>query len=487
MNKGKSVKKSWIFGGAIILVATAGVVYGVTRPVSVPVGEVSPKDVKLFFTEEGFVKDETTVDVYSLHSGAVTALYVKEGQQVSEGEPLCQIDASRLQHELETARSGQKGQLSQINDLDLQEKQMKDELRVSRNKLRGEFQTMAAEESSASQTYLSAGITKEEQINLQNVIIEQNRADLQNARDNLEKSEMLYAAGAVSKQEADDNASAVSRLESVLEQNMGQLEIIRSSNETQSREAYFKSAKAAITEQISAIDAQLGNTYTQAMKEYYQSQIESGDASILLLEKQIEECTVKAPAAGVITELNVDKSNVVMAEVPIAAMSVGFEPLIEVYVPTSEIGSVHLNDTVELELKSEEGSVYRGIVTEIDNKAVIQASSLGVEKRKVKVTIRPVDEHLSYFKPGYDLIVSFTTYQEDGLLTVPRTAVTYMDDKTFVWVVVDGKAAHREVEIERELKTEYVVRSGLSEGEQVIKDATVPELENGKSVHVIIS
>lgn len=137
--------------------------------------------------------------------------------------------------------------------MDLKEKQTKDELRVSRNKLLGDYETITAEESNASQSYLSAEITKEEQVNLQNVIIEQNKTDLQNAGDNLQKSEMLYAAGAVSKQEVDDNKVAVSQLESVLDQNIRQLEIIKNSNETQNRETYFQSAKKSITEQISAI------------------------------------------------------------------------------------------------------------------------------------------------------------------------------------------------------------------------------------------
>lgn len=482
----KKVKKSWVFGGIAVLAAAGLVGFNVIKPMSVSVVEAAPKDVRLFFTEEGFVKDETEIDVYSLHSGAVVSLYVKENQQVRQGDPICQIDDSRLRYDLETARNNQRGLSSQISDLDMKEQQTKDELRISRNKLRGDYETILADENSASDSYLSAEITKEEQLGLQNIIVEQNRIDLQNARDNLQKSELLYAAGAVSKQELDDNQVLVGQLESTLDQNIRQLEIIKNSNEAQSREAYYQSAKKSLLEQISGIDAQLGNTYSQAMKDYYQAQMESGEVSIRLLEQQIEECTVKAPADGVVTKLNVDKSNVAGTDAPVATISTGFEPLIEVYVPTGEIGSVHLNDVVELELKSDIGTAYSGIVTAIDDRAVIQTSSLGVEKRKVKVTIQPAPEYLANFKPGYDLTASFTTYHGQDKLTVPRTAVISKDDKTMIWVVIDGKAWLREIELERELKVEYVVRSGLSAGELVIKDAATPGLEDGKGVNAVM-
>lgn len=483
----KSIKKSWILGGVAVLAATATVGFNAMKPMPVPVVEAVPKEVKLSFTEEGFVKDESTIDVYSLHPGAVLSLYVRENQRVEKGETLCKIDASQLQRDLEAARSSQKGYLSQISDLDLKEKQVKDELRVNRNKLQGDYETILADESTASQSYLSSEITKEEQVNLQNIIIEQNRTDLQNATDNLRKIETLYAVGAVPKQDADDSRAAVSQLESTLEQNIRQLEIIKNGSETQSRDAYFQSAKKSLLEQISGIDAQLSNTYSQAMKDYYSAQMESDGATIRLLEQQIEECTVKAPASGVITKLNMDKSNVAATDVPLAVISTGFESLIEIYVPTSEIGSVYLDDIVELELKSSIGTVYSGTVTEIDNKAVIQTSSLGVEKRKVKVTIQPLPEHIAYFKPGYDLTASFTTYHEENRLTVPRTAVTRIDDKPVIWVVVDGRLQRREIEIERELKVEYVVKTGLSAGEQVIKDASTPGLEDGRNVNGVIS
>jgi HlyD family secretion protein len=249
--------------------------------------------------------------------------------------------------------------------------------------------------------------------------------------------------------------------------------------------------KNSIDAQIGSIDSRLGNTYTTAMKEYYLSQIEAAELRIKHLGKQIEECTVKAPVSGTITDISVDKSNVTGIDSPVAVVSTGFDCLVEVYVPTAEIGSVSVGDLVDLELKSNADAVYCGTVVEIDDRAVVTVSSLGIEKRKVKVTIEPLPEHAEYFKSGYDLNVSFTTYFAEDRLTVPRTAVVWLDGgrdtldtgagQAAVWVIsgADGQVSLRAIEIERELNVEYIVKSGISAGEMVVQDATAPGLAEG--------
>jgi hypothetical protein len=62
---------------------------------------------------------------------------------------------------------------------------------------------------------------------------------------------------------------------------------------------------------------------------------------------------------------------------------------------------------------------------------------------------------------------------------VPRTSIVRLDDGAAVWVLTDGRAELREIEIEQELNVEIVVKSGLIEGELVVKDATEPALAEG--------
>ena len=427
----------------------------------------------------GFLFGLEFINIYSLHSGDIKSLPVLEDQVINKNETICEIDSSRFEHDLEVAQSTIKGYESQISDLYLKELQMRDELTINRNKLLGDYESISVEESDASQTLAYAAATKDEQIRLQEMIIEQNRTSFQNAADELHNCETLYERGALSKKELDSQQAEVTRLESALNQSRQQLEVIMNSNLTLSKEAYYRSMKNSIQAQIGGIDSQLRSSYGTAMKEYYLTQIEGVEVKIRLLKKQMEECIVKAPVTGVITKLNIDKSNVAGTDSPVAVISTGFDSLVEVYVPTSEIGKVQLGDMVDLELKSDSGTVYQGVVTDIEDKAVVTVSSLGIEKRKVKVTIEPLPQHTAHFKAGYDLGASFTTYSGDNKLTVPRTSVVKADDQTCVWVITAGKAELRVIEVEQELKVEYVIQSGLLEGELVVKDATAPGLTEG--------
>ena len=464
----------------ILTIATAGIVgYYVMKPSEIFVALAEYKDIALYFTEEGFVKDENLVSVYSLHSGGIVSQSAYVNQIISKGDIICEIDSTLFKNEIEIEKGIVRGLLSQISNLDMQELQKKDELMISRNELMGEYQSTLVEEKNDSQSLSNAEVLKDAQIRLQEMIIEQNEANLLEAREDLNKYEQLFDSGALTKQELDDKYAAVSRLESTQSQSMQQLEIIKDSNEPLSKSTYYNSLRNSILEQVDEIDRQLENSYNDAMKDYYFNQIVISENKMELLKKQIDECVVRAPVTGYINEINIGKSNVVGTDSPVAIISTGYDCLVEVYVPTSEIMQVKINDIVDLELKSAVDEVFQGIVTNIEDKAVVTVSSLGVEKRKVKVTIKPQTEYEKYFKPGHDLNVRFTSFSTENKLTIPRTAVARIDDKDSAWVIVDGKAELRHIEIEQELKVEYVVSSGIAEGEYVVIDATNKGLAEG--------
>ncbi len=169
----KSIKKSWIVMGGAVLLALCVTWVIVMQPMAVPVVTVVSKEVKLSFTEEGFVKDEDIIDIYAVNPGSVVSVNVVENQTVKKGDILCQIDDSGLRRDLETEMNNQLGYAAQIEDLDLQEEQRKDELRATQNQLQGDYEAVLGEEADASRSYLNSQVTKEEQINLQNIIIEQ--------------------------------------------------------------------------------------------------------------------------------------------------------------------------------------------------------------------------------------------------------------------------------------------------------------------------
>jgi len=71
----------------------------------VEVAEVKPRSFDYFVQTQGSVESENNILVNPKASGIITAVYVKEGQQVSKGQVLAQIDNSVLARGVEGTKS----------------------------------------------------------------------------------------------------------------------------------------------------------------------------------------------------------------------------------------------------------------------------------------------------------------------------------------------------------------------------------------------
>jgi membrane fusion protein (multidrug efflux system) len=71
--------------------------------------------------------------------------------------------------------------------------------------------------------------------------------------------------------------------------------------------------------------------------------------------------------------------------------------------------------------------------------------------------------------PGQFVRAQVVAGEEQAVL-VPQSAVMQSDQGRFVWTVVDGKAAPRPVVAANWLGRDWVIRSGLAAGDQVIID-----------------
>src|SRR5438128_11319099 len=83
--------------GAVILVSLAGVSVMAatkrgTKPVEVKIEQVARRDLVASVTASGQVQARTKVDVASDVTGRIVRLAVKEGQMVTKGQFLLQID-----------------------------------------------------------------------------------------------------------------------------------------------------------------------------------------------------------------------------------------------------------------------------------------------------------------------------------------------------------------------------------------------------------
>jgi HlyD family secretion protein len=116
----KRVKLS-VFGGVILILAAAGGLIAAKRgnkSVEVRTEQVQMRDLVASVTASGQVRPQTKVDLSSDISGKIVKLAVKEGQMVTKGQFLLQIDAQQAEAAVERMQASvasARAQLAQAN------------------------------------------------------------------------------------------------------------------------------------------------------------------------------------------------------------------------------------------------------------------------------------------------------------------------------------------------------------------------------------
>ncbi len=111
-----------------------------------------------------------------------------------------------------------------------------------------------------------------------------------------------------------------------------------------------------------------------------------------------------------------------------------------------------------------------GRVRRIEPAAFTKISTLGVEEQRVNVLIDLLSpqEHWTGLGDGYQVDTRITVFAQDDGLIVPSGALFRQRDFWGVYVVADGRAQLRMIELARRSGHLAAISKGLAEGEQVL-------------------
>lgn len=251
------------------------------------------------------------------------------------------------------------------------------------------------------------------------------------ARSNLEKIKTLYENNAVSQVEYDEAKNNVTILENQLQE---------------ANNNYSK-----IIQGVSA-----------NVKKEYEAQIDEVMIQIKILEKNMEQASVKAEFDGVITELNVHQGSMTQAGVP--TVEIQDDKNLGIYVEVLAEDAIEVTKGMAFNILDDE--VIKELqVSRVYPKAQAKISDLGVEQKRVRIE---ADLDDADYKLGSEVDVEIVLKEKNNVLLVDKDAVYEKDNIKYV-TVLSGKN-----EIETEITTgieddKYVeVLSGLSENDTVL-------------------
>jgi membrane fusion protein (multidrug efflux system) len=194
------------------------------------------------------------------------------------------------------------------------------------------------------------------------------------------------------------------------------------------------------------------------------------------LSLQLNWTKIRSLSEGYITERLIEVGDRVNANQQVYTIE-DFRPLlIRVFVPTSD--SIKLETGMPAEVTTEviKGAMFEGSVKLINPRIDVQTGT-------VKVTIEVFDDSLR-LKPGMFVEARIVIGMKENVLVIPRKAILYKQNLTYVFVLDRNQVSQREVTLGLSEEDDVEVVSGLQAGETIVV-VGVESLKDGQRVDVI--
>ncbi len=252
------------------------------------------------------------------------------------------------------------------------------------------------------------------------------------ARSNLEKIESLYENNVVSQVEYDEAKNNVAVLENQLQE-----------------------ANNNYSMMIQGVSSNV--------KKQYEAQIDEVMIQIKILEKNIEQSSIKAEFDGVITELNVYQGSMTQAGVPVVEIQDDLN--LGIYVEVLAEDAMEAIKGMPYNIMDNDQVIKELSINRIYPKAQAKISDLGVSQKRVRIE---ADLDDTSYKLGTEVDVEIVLQEKNDVLLVSKDAVYEKENKKYVTVINENEEIETEITIGLEDGTNVEVLSGLNENALVL-------------------
>jgi HlyD family secretion protein len=184
--------------------------------------------------------------------------------------------------------------------------------------------------------------------------------------------------------------------------------------------------------------------------------------------KATEHIEIRAPVSGRILRVLQESEGEVLPSAPLVEL--GDPEALEVVVDVLTSDAVRIARGASAELSRWGGPPLAGRVRLVEPSAFTRLSALGVEEQRVNVIIDLESPHGDWAALGdrFAVEASISLWHGDDVLKVPASAVFRHGDAWALFVVTDGTARRREVEVGHRSGGEVQIVRGIDAGEAVI-------------------
>lgn len=205
-----------------------------------------------------------------------------------------------------------------------------------------------------------------------------------------------------------------------------------------------------------------GGVTEQKMVEL-RSQLQQAQSMLAIARKRLDDCTITAPRDGIVAECNLQVGQNIAPAVPIITLLDIQDYKVAFDVPEKDISTISLGDQGTMSIEALHVSNIPIRVTEknlIANRlshTYTVTATLTHAAASVKRQLLP------------DMVgkIQLQTQEVKGII-IPATCIHTQTHSTVVWVVDNGKAIRRQIEVGSYTTDGVLVTSGLSVGDVII-------------------
>jgi len=198
-------------------------------------------------------------------------------------------------------------------------------------------------------------------------------------------------------------------------------------------------------------------------------------------EELLGKTRITSPIDGVVIQVDIKQGETVIAgtmNIPGSTMMVIADPsetLTEVQVDEADIALVHENQKADIFTAAHPDTPLSGTIQSI---ATVARAKTGQQSLSFLVKILLDEQDSMAIRPGMSVRADIYTESSEETLAVPVQAVLYdeeldedekgKDEQSFVFVMKDGKAVRKDVEVGISSDSDQEILEGLDEGEIVV-------------------
>jgi membrane fusion protein (multidrug efflux system) len=206
------------------------------------------------------------------------------------------------------------------------------------------------------------------------------------------------------------------------------------------------------------------------------SKLDVDRANVALADARLAKTRIRAPFEGIVGLRAVSPGDYVTAGQALAPLEQVSVLKVDFRLSEVALSAIKVGQALNLEVDAYPGKVFTGRVYAIDPRLAEATRSIGVRAR--------VPNDKSELRPGLFARVRLVIAERGEAVLVPEQSIVPQGEKLFVYVIEDGKAAMRAVELGVRQAGRVEVTSGVKPGDVVIT-AGVQKIGPGAPVMAI--